>query len=71
MFEIVEIVCAHVGHAPHESLTTFARENPLFMTLTAQRAASYWDCYYRARFRWLEDYLGIRALRILRRGALT
>ena len=66
VLEIVEIVHAHVSHAPQESLTTFARENPLFMTLTAQRATSYWDCYYRARFRSLEDYPAVRALEMLR-----
>lgn len=66
VLEIVEIVYTHVSHTPQESLTTFARENPLFMTLTAQRATCYWDCYHRARFRSLEDYPALRALRILR-----
>ena len=66
VLEIVEIVYAHVSHAQQESLTTFGRENPEFMQLTAQRAASYWDCYCRAQFRWLDDYPGIRALRLLR-----
>ena len=66
VLEIVEIVYAHVSHGRPDSMTTFVRENPRFMELTAQRAASYWDCYYRARFRQIEDYPGIRALRILR-----
>ena len=28
----------------------FAAANPAFITLTRQRAASYWDCYHRSRY---------------------
>jgi hypothetical protein len=39
----------------------FVRDNPAFLQLTRQRVVSYWDCYYRRRFR-REDYVGFRLI---------
>ena len=66
--EIVQLIQDHLSVTGPDSLLAFVRENPRFMELTAQRATSYWDCYYRPNFRYLKDYPGIRALEILRQA---
>lgn len=40
----------------------FVNENPAFMTLTAARVASYWDCYYRRSYPRLSDYPAFQLL---------
>jgi hypothetical protein len=56
---VIEIVDAvRVGLAALDTLGTrqrrrygrFAADNPGFMSLTRQRAVSYWDCYYRRQY---------------------
>jgi hypothetical protein len=39
----------------------FIRANPTFLAKTRQRAASYWNCYYRHRFDW-KSYPGKQIL---------
>jgi hypothetical protein len=47
----------------------FAAENPTFLALTGQRVASYWNCYYRQRYRALSDYPGQVLIAALRTAA--
>ncbi|MBB4917762.1 hypothetical protein [Streptosporangium saharense] len=47
----------------------FAADNPAFMTLTRQRAASYWSCYHRWRFPKLSHYPGAQVLASLHSAA--
>ena len=44
-------------------------ENPAYVQLTAARAASYWDCYYRSRYRQWPQYPGARMLKLLGNAA--
>jgi len=44
----------------------FVADNPAFVELTAQRVASYWDCYYRYRYPRRADYPGFTLLSSLR-----
>lgn len=37
-------------HPRHQAYGRFAAASPGFLHLTSQRAASYWNCYYRSRF---------------------
>lgn len=47
----------------HESIFGgFALENQGFLELTRSRVASYWNCYYRARFPRRDDYVGYRLM---------
>jgi hypothetical protein len=41
----------------------FALSNSSFVKLTKQRIVSYWDCYYRSRFRSIEDYPNYRVFK--------
>lgn len=62
VIEIVEMVADAVQQGAVQNLPDFARENPKFMAVTRQRATSYWDCYFRRRFRSLQTYPAIAAL---------
>lgn len=62
VIELVELIAAATPQATVQNLAAFARENPTFMALTRQRATSYWDCYFRHRFRSLQTYPAITAL---------
>lgn len=44
---------------------SFAHENPDFIALTRQRAASYWACYYRGPHLYRDTYPGLRALSLM------
>lgn len=46
----------------------FAAANPDLIDLTYQRAASYWDCYYRWRYPDLSSYPGIAVISAIRSG---
>ncbi|WP_225775880.1 hypothetical protein [Pseudomonas sp. Marseille-Q5115] len=38
----------------------FIRENPKYFQATRDRMISYWDCYYRLRYKRKPDYVGFR-----------
>jgi hypothetical protein len=44
----------------------FLANNAVLWSLTKQRVASYWNCYYRQQFAW-HDYVGFRIVRFLER----
>jgi hypothetical protein len=44
----------------------FVADNPAFIELTAQRVASYWDCYYRSAHPEQDDYPGFQLVWSLR-----
>ena len=62
VIEIVEVIADAIRQETVQDLSDFARENPKFMAITRQRATSYWDCYFRCRFRSLQTYPAITAL---------
>jgi hypothetical protein len=75
---VVEIVDAvRVGLADLDTTGTWQRrqygrfvaDNPDFITLTRQRAASYWDCYYRRRYPESSRYPAAQVLASLRSAA--
>jgi hypothetical protein len=61
--EIIEVIDANLDSVNKQTYANFVRENPNFIATTARRVASYWDCYYRTRYRSLESYPGSIALR--------
>ncbi|MCF2530788.1 hypothetical protein [Yinghuangia soli] len=56
------------GTPQHDVYGSVLAANREFLHLTRQRAASYWDCYYRGRYPW-EHYPGRIVLESLRAAA--
>lgn len=52
---VTDTIPATVHHAIYGR---FAAENPAFVALTAQRVASYWDCYFRNRYPSIQEHPG-------------
>lgn len=67
VIELVERAASLIEGAPKAGYVAFARENPDFLHLTSQRAASYWNAYYRGRVRKRADYPAFPALATLTR----
>jgi hypothetical protein len=65
VIEVVERAASLIEGAPKAGYVAFARENPDFLRLTALRATSYWNAYYRDRFREQNDYPAFPALAML------
>jgi hypothetical protein len=63
--EILNVVLENLEYLRQETYSRFVRENPAFMTLTRQRAASYWNCYFRMSRLPLRDYPAQRILEAL------
>ncbi len=59
--EIIEQIEAALIDQDAATYGAFVRANLVFMALTRQRVASYWDCYWRGRWR-REEYPGARVL---------
>lgn len=62
VLEILEVIQANLGRLPSQNYVAFLRENPAFFARTRARVASYWDCYYRDRFRDPKRYPGFAVL---------
>ncbi|MGH7790165.1 MAG: hypothetical protein ACRERC_25080 [Candidatus Binatia bacterium] len=62
VIEIHRLILCSAGYLGQATYTQFVAENPQFIRLTRQRAASYWDCYYRGALRTLDDYPATQAL---------
>lgn len=62
--EILEAIHQSLSTLDKALYTEFLRTNPAFLDLTAQRIASYWDCYHRDTKR--EDYVGFKILDFFR-----
>ena len=62
VLEIIEVVQANLTRLPAENYRAFLRENPAFVARTRARVTSYWDCYYRDRFRDPRSYPGFAVL---------
>lgn len=60
--ELIEILESSLDDDSQRMISAFAETNPELSARTHQRVASYWNCYYRARWPRLEDYPGTRVL---------
>lgn len=75
VIEIVDVIRAGLaeldssGTWQRQRYGRFTAENPDFMTLTHQRAISYWSCYYRWRFPEFDHYPGAQVIASLRSAA--
>ncbi|MBO3102250.1 hypothetical protein [Cellulomonas fengjieae] len=73
--EIVEDVAAFLtevdveGSPQQRAYGRVLVQNPEMLRLLRARASSYWDCYYRRRYRRLEEYPGHRLALALSRAA--
>jgi hypothetical protein len=65
VIELVEQAASLLEQQPKSACALFLRENPDFLHLTTDRATSYWNEYYRQRFRKREDYPALRAIATL------
>jgi hypothetical protein len=63
VIEILDQIDAAFERIDPVALGDFVRDNPAFLSLTRQRVASYWDCYYRRVRR--DNYVGFRLIRRL------
>jgi hypothetical protein len=62
--EIIQVIEQQATMPMKEHLAQFGTGDSKFCALTRRRVVSYWDCYYRTRFRF-EDYPAVRLLDIL------
>jgi hypothetical protein len=63
--ELVTIIEDALADGMESTFASFLQENQTFMTLTRQRAISYWNCYHRSQWPQLSSYPGMRVLRRL------
>ena len=59
--EILDLLYNNLGNLNDTLYREFLEANPEFLAVTAQRVASYWDCYYRSRWK-KNEYVGFRML---------
>ena len=71
VIELVERAALQLEGQPKPGYAQFVRENPNFLRLTIDRATSYWNEYYRQRFRKREDYPAFRAIDRLTKWSLS
>jgi hypothetical protein len=55
VIEIIQAIQQALPTLHRTHYGNFVAENPAYMALTQQRIASYWDCYFRARYPKLND----------------
>lgn len=65
VLEIAEAILAAKDRLDPSIYAAFAGENPQFMATTERRVVSYWNCYFRERYRDREDYPAMIALRAI------
>jgi len=68
VIEILEDVHAALPSIDAAALAAVLADNPAYWRLTRQRVASYWNFYYRARFR-RSDYVGFKLIAELQAAA--
>jgi hypothetical protein len=59
---VVEAKLKDTGPTPY---LPFARENKAFLAITKNRAASYWNCYYRHEYKNLSEFPNYRVIHAL------
>ena len=64
VYEILEVLAKNLSNKNKEKLRNFLTENPLFKERIESRMVSYWDCYYRAIYPNLKEYIGYQLLKI-------
>jgi hypothetical protein len=69
VIEIVERIADSMESLDQTLYSNFVRENRNLIQILRQRAASYWDCYYRHSYPSLNSYPGTVLLRELERWA--
>jgi hypothetical protein len=62
VLELVEIAANAVSGPRKDMCVAFVRENPAFLELTTHRATSYWNAYFRGKFRNRDDYPALKAI---------
>ena len=65
VIEVVERAALLIHGSVNPAFAAFVQENPRFLELTTARATSYWNEYYRQRFRRREEYPAFPALATL------
>lgn len=65
VIEILQFIFENLSENNISIYKKFINENPGYYKLTRQRVISYWDCYYRWRYKYQKDYVGFKILEIL------
>jgi hypothetical protein len=65
VIEVIERAASLIQGPVNPAFAIFVQENPRFLELTTARATSYWNEYYRRRFRRREEYPAFPALTTL------
>ncbi|WP_244140477.1 hypothetical protein [Burkholderia sp. BCC1047] len=60
VIEILATIEANLPFMDQSVYGAFFRDNPAFLSRTHDRMISYWDCYYRWRYKRTLDYVGFR-----------
>lgn len=60
VIEILDSCEAHMAALNPDLYGTFLRDNPKYFQVTRDRMISYWDCYYRGKYKHRSDYVGFR-----------
>ena len=67
VIEIVNVINERKESLAHKkSYQVFVKSNPDYLNFIENRCASYWDCYYRHKYKAKKEYPGIVCLNYLR-----
>lgn len=66
VIQILETAETHLPTLDSALYGRFIRDNQAYFQTTQARMISYWDCYYRRRYKHQSDYVGFRLLAKLR-----
>ena len=64
--EILDTCEAHLPTLNSELYGAFIKDNPKYFKALQDRMISYWDCYYRHRYKDRRDYVGFRLFKHFR-----
>lgn len=67
VFEILETLNNHLNESNLDLYHKFMKENPKYWQITESRVGSYWNVYYRYKFRKFKKYLGYEIIQKIKR----
>lgn len=62
VIEILDVIYQDLENIDVRLYKEFIEKNIDFYELTTQRVVSYWNCYYRWRYKYRKDYVGFKIL---------
>lgn len=71
VIEILEVIYQNLDQNNIQSLKELIEENPVFWNKTMSRVITYWDCYYRGVYKYKQDYVGYKIIKLLQKSKQT